>query len=484
LRALTAFSALAQIVSLGSSFGGSSMLPTRHHTSAPAQRSHRGTLAFITGALASVLALAATGATASEATFSGVNTAAVVHAASASASRQVAHSSGAAHSRQHTQATGAKVTDLSNALPDPGTVLPRFSPVYMGTHWSMTEAQAVTIAQEFDVIAAQASVFPKYVTAMKAANPNLRIVAYINGTFDLGGGSSYPAAWYETSSAGARIQSQFGNYLLDPGNTSWEQNVAQQCTSAIAKSHYDGCFVDTLGTAPLDPGYVTGLPMDPSTHAVWSGTQWLDATTAIAAAVQAANPGALVIANGLANGTKYFASTGATSQLLGPSGAAMAELWLRAPGAGVTQYPTVAKWLSNVNMLVNAEANDQSILTTTKLWVTATAAQQAQWHKFALSSFLLGADGHSYFSFLEDRTNTAIVQDYAWDHVNIGTPLGAFSQNGNLYERSFTNGIVAVNPTDTPATITFAGNYTNLDGTVLTSETLAPDSGDVFLQQG
>ena len=69
----------------------------------------------------------------------------------------------------------------------------------------MTQTEAVTIAQEFDVIAAQASVFPKYVAAMKVANPNLRIVAYINGTFDLSSsGTSYPASWYETSSAGAR----------------------------------------------------------------------------------------------------------------------------------------------------------------------------------------------------------------------------------------------------------------------------------------
>ena len=186
----------------------------------------------------------------------------------------------------------------------------------------------------------------------------------------------------------------FGNYLLDPANTSWEQAVAAQCTAAITRSHDDGCFVDTLGsTAPLDAGYVTGLPMNPSTHATWSAAEWSTATAAIAAAVQSANPGAIVIANGLANGVKYFSTSGATSTLLGPTAAAMAELWLRAPGAGVTQFPSLTKWQANVDMLVDAESHGQSVLTTTKLWVTATAAEQAQWHKFALASFLLGADG-------------------------------------------------------------------------------------------
>jgi hypothetical protein len=445
------------------------MLPTARPTSRRTQRSRNGALAIAAGALTGVLSIAGIGVTAAQAKFYGGQASAVTGSAAA-----------ATH---HVATVSQQSAATTGTLPDPGTVLPRFSPVYMGSKWSMTEAQAVTIAQEFDVIAAQASVFPKYVAAMKAANPDLRIVAYLNGTFDLKtGGTSYPTSWYETTSGGARIQSAFGNFLLDPGIASWQQSVAAQCTSAITKSHYDGCFVDTLGTAPLDPGYVTGLPMNPSTSAVWTGANWVSATTAIAAAVQQANPNALVIANGLANGTKYFTTDGSTAPLLTASGVAMSELFLRAPSAPATQFQPVAKWLANVNMLADAEARGDSVLTTTKLWVTATPAQQTQWHKFALSSFLLGADGHSYFSFLQDRSNTALTQDYAWDHVNIGTPLGPYAQNGTLYERSFTNGIVAVNPNSTPATITFAGNYTNLDGTVVTSEVLAPDSGDVFLQ--
>jgi hypothetical protein len=131
-----------------------------------------------------------------------------------------------------------------------------------------------------------------------------------------------------------------------------------------------------------------------------------------------------------------------------------------------------------------AHVTGESVMATTKLWVSATPAQQASWHKFALASFLLAAGGHSYFSFLKDTSNAALVQDYAYDHVNIGTPLGPYTQTGSLYERSFTNGIVAVNPTTVPATITLDGTYTNLDGTALTSETLAPDTGDVFLKEG
>ena len=50
----------------------------------------------------------------------------------------------------------------------------------------------------------------------------------------------------------------------------------------------------------------------------------------------------------------------------------------------------------------------------------------------------------------------------------------------SLFERSFSNGIVAVNPNKTAATITFTTPYRNLAGTEVTTETLAPDTADVF----
>jgi hypothetical protein len=133
-------------------------------------------------------------------------------------------------------------------------------------------------------------------------------------------------------------------------------------------------------------------------------------------------------------------------------------------------------------MLVDAENAGQSVLTTTKLFTTSNQTQQNQWHKFALASFLLAANGHSYFSFVASKTNTAIVANSAWDHVAIGTPLGAYVQSGSLFGRSFTNGVVWVNPNSTPQTVTFTAQHLNLAGVEVTSETLAPNTGDVFLQ--
>jgi hypothetical protein len=368
-------------------------------------------------------------------------------------------------------------------MPPTGTVLPLFAPAYMGSHWSLTQAQAVTIATEFNLIAAQAGIFAPYTAAMKVANPNVKIVAYLNGTFDQSsGGTKYPASWYELDASGRRVQSKgFGNYLMNPASAAWAQNVAAECSAAMASSGDDGCFLDTMGTAPLGAGYVTGLPINPSTNAVWTPPQWIAATTSIASAVHAALPNAIVIPNGLSSGGKFYSRSASTAPLLVPTGVAMAEIWLRTAAAPISGFPSESKWLADVTMLVDAEAAGESILTTTKLFTAATQAQQDQWHKFALASFLLAADGHSYFTFVGSKSNTAIVADSAWDHVAIGTPLSPYTQSGLLFGRAFTNGVVWVNPKSTAATVTFTSQHRNLNGTEVTSETLAPNTGDVFL---
>jgi len=373
------------------------------------------------------------------------------------------------------------VASATTGLPAMGTVLGRFSPVYMGTHWNFTQAQAVTLATQFDVIAAQANVFPRYVAAMKTANPNLKIVGYLNGMFDLtSGGTAYPLTWYAHDRNGNRIRSNFGNYLLNPANVSWAGSVALQCKSLITRSHYDGCFVDTLGTAPLDTGYCSGLPINPATRQVWTQTQWIAATSGVARAVQAASPNAVIMDNGLADGAKYYNTSGSTEPLVAATHVGMVELWLRSNGTPANKFRTEAQWLQDVNMVVNAQAQGFWVATTTKLWVSASSAQQTQWQKYTLASFLLAANGKAYLSFMPNSSNAGLTFDSAWLHINIGSPSGAFSKVGSVYRRIFTNGIAAVNPTGSPATISLGGTYTNLAGQRVTSETLPPNSGDVF----
>jgi hypothetical protein len=369
-----------------------------------------------------------------------------------------------------------------SGLPPSASVIGRFAPIYMGSHWNFSQASAVALAHNFDVIGAQSNVFSKYVAAMKAAKPNLRIVAYVNGMFDLtSGGTAYPAAWYAHAANGSRIRSAFGNYLLNPGNASWAQSVASQCSSAIAQSHYDGCFLDTLGTAPLDPGYCTGFAINPATGKVWTIPQWIGATSAIAKAVQAKSPTAIIMDNGLGDGAKYYNPAGSTSPLIAATHVGMSELWLRSNGTPANKFRSEALWLQDVNMIISAQAQGFWIATTSKLWVPASSAQQAVWEKYALASFLMAANGKAYFSFMPNRTNAGLMYDSALEHLAIGTPTGAFAKVGSLYERHFTHGLVVVNPTAGSGIPTPPGAWRNLAGQLVTSETLGAYSAEIFI---
>jgi hypothetical protein len=362
------------------------------------------------------------------------------------------------------------------------SVLQRFSPLYMGGSTRYTAAQAIAIAQHFTILAEHSGVFTPFISVMKAANPSLRIVAYINGAFDQSsGGTTYPSTWYAHDMKGNRIRSvSFGNWLMSPTAT-WSSTVASKCKSTIAASKYDGCFLDTLGIGPLLPGYVTGVPIDPLTKKVYTAVTWIKAQSGTVSAVAGANPGAVIVTNGLANGSKYFAAGGPTSPLLAASHVAMAEIFLRVSKNSVNAYPSLTNWKMDVDMLANAESHGWGVMTTVKLWTSASAAQQASWHKFALATFLLGAGVHCGFSFSTAKTDAALSAISPWDTAAIGTPTGAYGLVGGAYQRSFSHGLSIVNPGTSSVTVKFTKPYVNLNGSVVTSETLAAHSGDVLV---
>jgi Hypothetical glycosyl hydrolase family 15 len=357
--------------------------------------------------------------------------------------------------------------------------LQRFSPLYMGTGAKPTEAQAVAFAKNYDIIAEHDGVLTPFLSAMKAVNPSLKIIAYINGAFDQSkAGNKYPSSWYAIGTNHKRVQSQkFGNWLMLP-TPQWAATVGHLCTSAIASSKYDGCFLDTLGIAPLSPGYVTSPPVNPATKAVFTKQTWIADQSNTITATKTANPGKLIMANGLHDGT-YFQYT---QPLLTADGTAMAETWLRVSTQPENNFPSLNVWQEDISMLVTAGSKGEAIGVVTKLWTNATTAQVTQWHIFTMSSFLMGTNGQSMYCFTTAQTVAGMTLDSPLDHTLIGMPTGAMISKNGAYARNFTNGIAAVNPGTKSVTISLGGSYINLGGHTVSSETLPAHSGDVFIK--
>jgi hypothetical protein len=352
---------------------------------------------------------------------------------------------------------------------------------------SVTLDQAVSDAKSLDLIVARKGTFTPYLAAMRLANPSVKVLVYLNGAYaqqNQGPSSgAYPSNWYAKDAYGSPVTSKTeGNWLMDVSNQAWVQDRAQTCTSYLADSGYDGCYVDMLGASSVARGYVSSPPVNPGTGQVWTSQDWLAATSNLGGAVKNGNSSRMVVGNGLQNGRQYFSSPDGTSVLLNGIDGGNAQGWIRGAGDAINAFPSVANWKQDVDMLTDAGVKGKSVMTMTKVWgVTATQDQIDAVHRFALASFLLGSNGNQYFDFDANQTDGAVVPDHPYDHVNVGQPTGAYALTSKVYVRYFTNGIAVVNPSKT-ATYTFnlAGTYRNLQGQSVSSVTLAPDTGDVF----
>src|SRR4029079_51506 len=128
-----------------------------------------------------------------------------------------------------------------------------------------------------------------YVAQMRQANPDLKIVAYLNGTYAQSDeGNAYPEAWYARDAAGNKVRSKkFGNYLMDPTSQGWIQSRTQTCSEYAGQAGYDGCYLDMLGNATVGKDYVTAPPVNPATHTEWTRQGWIGATSKLGATVVA-----------------------------------------------------------------------------------------------------------------------------------------------------------------------------------------------------
>lgn len=348
------------------------------------------------------------------------------------------------------------------------------------TH-SPSRAQAVEDAKVFDVITALQKSYRDHVAAMKAANPSLTLLAYMNGTFaQKSQGTAYSEGWYLRDAGGAKVRSNgYGNYLMNPSSPGWIQDRVQTCKNLIKNSGYDGCMLDMLGIAPLWPGYATGLPINPATGAVWTKAEWLAATNKLARAVKDAVGPNKVYGNGLGSGQRYFGS-GARTLMDGIDGG-IAEMFVRTATQGVTSYRNEAAWKKDVDMLVDAEARGRRLLAYSKLWVSATTAQRNAWHTYAYASFLLGTNGSSYFAFSGKRGEDPTLGYPLWD-TSIGRPQGSYEKTDGIYWRTFTGGKVLVNPSGETRSIDLGGTYKTPEGSTVTSVRLNPHTAVLLLK--
>ena len=354
-----------------------------------------------------------------------------------------------------------------------------WSTQFMAGGRSVSRDRALQDARTYAVIAAHFGAYREHVAAMKTINSKLMLVVYINGaaTSD----SSLPSDWWLRDKNGNRVysrgwpQNHFLN-ILKPEVRAW---IVERAVDRLNISGYDGVFVDMLGPALTVPGYTSAPAINPTTNAVWTRSEWLDATKVVGLDVQRAIGSKPMIANGLVRGNSYFNPVSPTKTLFNTGMVyGMSEIWLRDPFQSVTSFRSESAWKSDVDMIKDADASGYGVGVTVKAWAAGTQAQKDRYHEYALASFMLGTGGRSLFNYSYKLNQMNIP--HPWDLVNLGKSLGAYKKIDGIYRRDFSAGIVLVNPARSSVVVNLNREMVDLRGKTISSITVKPNTGYVL----
>jgi hypothetical protein len=366
-----------------------------------------------------------------------------------------------------------------------GSVELTWAPTYMSDDSNYSSTEALSMAKRFNLIAGTPSAFSSYALQMKAANPKLSLLTYANATFlPASRVASTPASEFAHDVHGNKIRSKaFGTYLMEPSSAAWRANATADCKTKAAAAHYDGCLVDMLTMGIYSKGFVTALPAKPGTHTEYTQTQWRSLLEALAKQYTTDDPTDITIGNSVSNAFRYWDSPVTSRPIVMDLPGAQMEDFLRGAADSASSFPSVATWQDSVRVISDIESSGHTGLFSTKLWSKASRAQVAQWQGYAMASFLMAANGHSYFAFTDARTKVGAMETdlpYSMPKT-LGTPSKAMAASGSLFIRTFSHGKVIVNPGSSAATVSLGGTFTNLAGKTVSSVTMPAHSGDVFV---
>jgi hypothetical protein len=306
---------------------------------------------------------------------------------------------------------------------------------------TLTLAQALQAATASDVISATAGQLAKYGAAMKAANPNVILLVYVNGGYSKAGtAGTYPQDEYLRSSSGAYITSTtWHNVLMNPLSSGWQQDVANRCAASIGRD-VSGCWLDQTSCAPLTSGFDSAQPVDPSTGALYTKSTWSAAVAQELSAVQSALGSAPVYSNTYCSGHSFYAFPMSTADTATSRGLE-AEHWFTAQS---TNAENLKIWQQGIDMLIQGQADGKLVT------VSGGYPTTGNWPGYITASYLLGDNGAALMTY-----SVPVAASFLGAPTDTETSVAGYL-HGSVYARTYENGIVIVNPTGT--TQTYAGH--------------------------
>jgi hypothetical protein len=315
--------------------------------------------------------------------------------------------------------------------------------------------------------------------ALKAANPAIKVLMYKNLSFmskrDAWGHAStgvttqdaatHPS-WYLLNRAGGRITSRSYDWLYagDIGDRSYQDQWATDVLKRL--DGWEGVFIDDTNPTMRYHYDVTQVAKYPTDAAYTAATG--SALSVIGPRLRAA--GKRVIPN--------FGSWGSYRTAVDPwlayvSGGMEEQFgkWGATPGAG---YVVANGWERQLGALKATQAAGKTFLAVSHSQPTDAAAARYGW-----ATMLLGGYGRANFSLQLDYANSPTwFPEYGYDLGD--ATAGEVKEASGVHRRVFQRGLVLVNPTTVPVTVSFGGRYSGSGLTNASGATMAPHTGLVL----
>jgi hypothetical protein len=306
--------------------------------------------------------------------------------------------------------------------------------------------------------------------SIKAVNPNVKILGYKSliaeySTFEDWSLVNSHEDWFIHDAGGNRIKSnQFGFYLMDVSSLGWKQHwvaFVNEKFNLPAGVYYDGVFIDDVYNSLNSAVYSSTIP-----SAVLSN--WKSNNIVMLQSIKAAFPNKIVFINCDELNTDNYLSV-VDGQMI--------EGYEHAPWDNVNSYSGIS-----FDILARKSATNKIVWAASGTMSSADPTQMSNLAKYCYASFLIGVNGsQAYWGFNDWGSSDGSKGYYALMNTNIGQAIGSYYLSQNVYMRNYTTGKVLFNPSGNTYNINLGQTYRLLNGSSLSSVTLASHSAEILL---
>lgn len=316
---------------------------------------------------------------------------------------------------------------------------------------------------------------------LKASNPEIKVLVYKNLSASIassnGGlhstGVSHQEAdgehpeWFLKNTSGQRFTFSSYSYLwaMDVGSASYQSRWADNVVAELEQNGWDGVFVDDTNTTMKYHYPVAQIAKYPSDSA------WQQATASalahIGPRVRAA--GKVAIPNIGSWGENPTVGRNWLQYVDG----AMDEMFTKWGDSAGSGYAWDGHWERQLASLKYAQQQGKEFLA-----ISHSANGDAAAARYGWATVLLGASGRASFALHDDYTNENWFSFY---EQQIGEPTGASTKLASgVHRRTFSGGVVVVNPTDSTRTAQLGGTYSGAGRTDVSSIQLAANRAAIL----